>query len=671
MRINYHAVFLLLLAGAASAQDRRQISEPVIPPACSALVADKFVGGDRKMAAADEDRADTARIQRALDQCPAGQAVQLKTGQGTNAFLTGPIALRQGVTLLVDKGVTLYASRRGSDYDYPMASGVCGTLVHAEQGAAKAHGNVLPRKPAGCRPLISVSQVSKAAVMGEGVIDGRGDMQLLGQPMSWWQMARKAEPGDLRLYSTRLIVAKEADGFILYKIALHNSPNFHVTVNNTDGFTAWGVHVQSPTVHGTDARNTDGIDPGGSTNVTIAHSWIDTDDDNVAIKTGVTYASVLHNHFYNGHGMSIGSETTSGVSHLLVDDLVEDHTTSGIRIKSNVTRGGPVHDLVYQHVCMRDVKVPIAISPWYIGQTIEPFADPGYEGRLIPDYKAITLRDLTSVTPGDVLIAGASDAHRTGVTLENVHVNGVKGEQLHMRYADITDAGTSMPLAAVKDKTVKVGAGKPVPGPAYSCDGKFVPMRPTAAAADLLNGRDFSGWEVVTAAPATAPVLTRLADGVIGVSGAPTGYFATTGRYENFRLHAEWRWTDKPGNGGILVHVGDPPKTGPWPLSVQVQTKYQFVGDALPMAGAQFAEQLTSAPGAATPIRAHIAADSERPLGEWNSADIVSQDGTLEVRINGVLQNALSGLQPKAGRVGFQLEGTPYQLRNVVLTPAP
>src|SRR6202021_32662 len=121
-----------------------------------------------------------------------------------------------------------------------------------------------------------------------------------------------------------------------------------VNFNQTNGFTAWGVHLLTPVTRGMDARNTDGIDPGSSTNITIAHSWIDNGDDNVAIKTGVTHMSVIDNHFYSGHGMSIGSETNTGDSFLLVDGLTEDHTTSGIPIKSNATRGGLVHDLVYK-----------------------------------------------------------------------------------------------------------------------------------------------------------------------------------------------------------------------------------------------------------------------------------------------------------------------------------
>ena len=151
------------------------------------------------------------------------------------------------------------------------------------------------------------------------------------------------------------------------------------------------------------------------------------------------------------------------------------------------------------------------------------------------------------------------------------------------------------------------------------------------------------------------------------LAGTPPGYLATRASYANYRLHAEWRWSGKPGNGGVLLHIASGPLDGVWPRSLQVQTKYGFAGDLLPMAGAGFAEALTSKPGAHTAIKAHAGADSERPAGEWNSMDVVSRDGTVEVTINGVLQNRVTGAVPRAGRIGFQFEGTPYEVRNVTV----
>ena len=65
------------------------------------------------------------------------------------------------------------------------------------------------------------------------------------------------------------------------------------------------------------------------------------------------------------------------------------------------------------------------------------------------------------------------------------------------------------------------------------------------------------------------------------------------------------------------------------------------------------------------PIKAHVAADSERPPGEWNSMDVLVRGGCIDVTINGVAQNAVTIAQPATGRIGFQLEGTPYELRNL------
>jgi polygalacturonase len=412
-------------------------------------------------------------------------AVELKPASGNNAFLTGPLEMRTGVTLLIDEGVTLFGSRDPALYELTAPDavhGLCGTIASGAPPAVFP----APQRPApargGCRPLISITNAKDVGIMGDGVIDGRGYAKLLGKDYSWWEMARKAEPKNERYFTTRMIVASHADGLVLYRITLHNSTNFHVSVNQTNGFTAWGVHLLTPTTKGMDARNTDGIDPGTSTNVTVAHSWIDNGDDNIAIKAGVTHMSVLDNHFYSGHGMSIGSETVPGQSFLLVDGLTEDHTTSGIRIKSNVTRGGPVHDLVYQNICMRGVKNPIAISPYYTNQTTEGFEDPKYTGDKIPDYKAITIRNVIDTTPGDVLIAGLNDDHRTEVTLDSVHIDGITPQQVHGHFATVTigPMGANVDFSATDIKVVKMPPAPASSGsaePAFSCEGLFVPMQ--------------------------------------------------------------------------------------------------------------------------------------------------------------------------------------------------
>lgn len=186
----------------------------------------------------------------------------------------------------------------------------------------------------------------------------------------------------------------------------------------------------------------------------------------------------------------------------------------------------------------------------------------------------------------------------------------------------------------------------------------------------MFNGRDFSGWELVTV-PATplAGSFSVNPDGVIVSTGQPVGYLATVGTYDNYNMHVEWRWSGKPGNAGVLLHIEGGPKDRAWPLSLQVQTKNGNAGDVLPMAGASFAEPLTSLPTGPTPIKGFTGTNSEKAVGEWNSADIVSNNGVLEVSINGVAQNKVTQTKPSSGRIGFQLEGTPFEMRNVTITP--
>jgi len=354
--------------------------------------------------------------------------------------------------------VTLYASRNPRDFDTtPDTCGISGP----------------ESRP--CRPLISVMNVTNAALMGDGAIDGRGDRGVLGKTYTWWQQSRAAEPTNARYSAPRLIIADHADGLILYRIRLHNSPNFHVAVNNTDGFTAWGVHLLTPTVQGTDARNTDGIDPGSSQNITITQSWIKNGDDNIAIKANVNHMSVIDNHFYDGHGMSMGSEARDE-SDILVDTLTLDHTSSGIRIKSNVQRGGTVRNITYRNICMQDVAVPLSISPFYNGMTTDGIQDLGMKGNRIPDYKDIRFENILSLTPGIAQVAGLNAQHLTEITLNGVEIRGIQPGQAHAQFAKIAVGPKGANFAFIGNEVTTTPQTVPLKT-SFSCEGKLVPYQ--------------------------------------------------------------------------------------------------------------------------------------------------------------------------------------------------
>src|SRR5437879_12266111 len=125
------AVLVFLMPAIMRAQDTRQVTEPKIPASCTQLPAQLRAVGD-KLAEADDSKLDTARIQSALDMCQPGRAVELKPASGNNAFLSGPLEMRTGVTLLIDEGVTLFGSRDPALYEVKTEGatpGLCGTLA--------------------------------------------------------------------------------------------------------------------------------------------------------------------------------------------------------------------------------------------------------------------------------------------------------------------------------------------------------------------------------------------------------------------------------------------------------------------------------------------------------------------------------------------------------------
>ena len=384
--------------------------EPTIPPACTTLMASfPIVAGTPP----DETNLDTARIQAAIAGCPTGQSVRLVTDGANNGFIIGPITISPGVTLWVDAGVTVFGTRDPNVYGTALA-------------------------------LITV-RGANIGIVGEGAIDGQGGEPNIGSTMSFWD-ANGANGS-----SPTLILVNAASNFTMYKITLHNAPMFHVKLGAA-GFVVWGVTIKTPStatnsvgtkLTASSAHNTDGIDPGqAASNGFILYSSIWNGDDNIAIKGGTSVKDLViaHDRFGAGHGMSIGSETNGGVSNVTVYDVSVDGTgtglgggsSNGIRIKSDISRGGAVSHIAYCDFCTRELTNPIIITPKYTSSAT---------GNLIPLYTDITIHNFhavaTTATP-KVTILGYDATHITGITLDNVVVDNLPTANINSSYANVT-----------------------------------------------------------------------------------------------------------------------------------------------------------------------------------------------------------------------------------------
>ncbi|WP_197388868.1 glycoside hydrolase family 28 protein [Ralstonia pseudosolanacearum] len=503
-------------AGASVTASWGKVAEPSLPAdsaVCKTLAATITpVNGsiDTVDGNPSNSQPDASRIQTAIDNCPAGQAVRLVKGSaGESGFLSGSLKLKSGVTLWIDTGVTLFASRNPADFDNGV--GTCGTATTSNTKS--------------CNALIVARDTAGSGVVGDGIIDGRGGSLVTSGPnanqMTWWDIAYLNKTKGLNQQNPRLIQLYNGSAFTLYRVTVQNSPNFHIVTTGTAGVTAWGIKIVTPSLAYTVAgykcaagttpdkvtpatcftpetvKNTDGFDPGQSSNVVLANSYISTGDDHVAIKaSGGATRNLLfaHNQFYYGHGLSIGSEADGGVSNMQVTDLAMDGNDSpggnGLRIKSDISRGGKVNNIVYNGICMRNVKAPLVFDPFYSSA----------KGSLYPNFTNIVVKNFHDLGSAKgisrtMTFLGYEAKKRTNpltLTLDNVVFDGTQpafdvahnGGPASPNGTHFTFGGNgpvSFANAIVTSSTTDVTVtGTPGTAAAVDCSNAFVPLKSVA-----------------------------------------------------------------------------------------------------------------------------------------------------------------------------------------------
>ena len=539
-RFAHFAIVAIAGVVALQAQDTRTVTEPTLPDPtslCSILLAEiASTNGD--LAPADNAHFDTARIQTAISSCSSGGGgtVELRAQPGLDAFQIQPISLAANVILLIDPGVTVYGSVNPRDYD--VASGTCGIIAASSPG---------------CTPLITVRNAPNAGIMGGGMINGRGGDNLMGQSISWWDLARQAQAESLNQYNPRLIQVSNSNNFVLYQITITNAPNFHVALSGGNGFTAWGVTINTP--YG--SRNTDGIDPGGVTNATITESSIMDGDDNIAVGAPSAQArniTISNNHFGPGHGMSIGSITQGGVDSMVVNNLnisgvAGDHNDNGIRIKAQSSNGGLVENISYSNVCMQNVYNPVQFNPYYSSAT----------GSLIPSFQNISLHDIHVLTEGKVMLEGHDADHPLGLSMDNVIFDSIAPGDVTAEYANITLGPGPVNLPTPTGTDVSVFDQISNSNQPYSCTTVFPGLGPVVTVGGSGAGSYAKIQDAVNALPSTGGTIqvnpgtytevvrvTKSNVRVVGLGNSPSDVVIT---YNNSAGTPN-------GNGGMLGTSG-------------------------------------------------------------------------------------------------------------------
>lgn len=323
----------------------------------------------------------TAKIQNAIDSCSKVGGGILVFPAGT--YLFGPIFLKSNVTLSLDTCAVLLANNNPDVY----------------------------QSGKGLLNIINGESLTDISIIGKGVIDGNGKI--------WWEKFIQSEK---KLQRPRLIYIKKSKNLHFEGITLINSPTFHLVPQDCENVVINNVKFSAPD----ESPNTDAIDPSRCKNVKITHCIIDVGDDNIAIKAGRSGGQkglpcqdieISDCIFLNGHGLSIGSETSTGVKNVTVKNCHFKGTTNGIRIKSNITLGGPVENVTYTDITMEDVKNPIVITFAYKDNKNDAITTdiPSVNGFQITNMKAVGSKN------GGKMI-GLPESYLQNIILTNVDI---------------------------------------------------------------------------------------------------------------------------------------------------------------------------------------------------------------------------------------------------------
>jgi hypothetical protein len=180
----------------------------------------------------------------------------------------------------------------------------------------------------------------------------------------------------------------------------------------------------------------------------------------------------------------------------------------------------------------------------------------------------------------------------------------------------------------------------------------------------LWNEEDLSDFEQFGLSEGTCSVE----GGLLKCTGKPLGYFATRKSYKNYALRFDFRFARPEGlkddasfdgNSGFLLHITGGPGYGPgkaFPKCIEVNGMNRELGRVF-----------------GTTMDAQVKAKDDpqarkqaiKPVGEWNSIEIISNDGAVKVLLNGTQVCESPPGKLREGNIGFQSEGSEIYFRNL------
>jgi polygalacturonase len=382
--------------------------------------------------AVDDAKTDCSpALKKAITACSeaGGGRVVVPSGR----FLTGPIYLKSGVDLHLEKGAVLLFSTNPDDY--------LPTVPTRWEGIDLMN----------YAPLVYAYGETNIAMTGEGILDGQASnthwWPWKGRKANGWKtgmpnqtlpenrsalfaMAELDKPVSERIFGTGRFLRPQfvqpygCKNVLIEGITILNAPMWILHPVRCSNVVIRGVTVRS---HG---PNSDGCDPESCRNVWVRDCVFDTGDDCIAVKSGRNrdgrrIGEPSENIVFqrctllNGHaGIGVGSEISGGVRNLFFEDCTIKNTMWGIRLKTSSARGG-----VNEGIYIRNVQAE-GVSEQGICMTMR-YED---EGPHLPVLRDIRIENTVIAGGGKegLVMEGYPGSPIQQVLLSNLHIDGAK-----------------------------------------------------------------------------------------------------------------------------------------------------------------------------------------------------------------------------------------------------
>ena len=327
-------------------------------------------------------------VQEAIDRCSGegGGTVYLPPGK----YLSGPVTLRTGVSLRLEGGAVLMASRDPTDY---------------------------PHRPV----FMSAEGEERITICGRGTIDGQVREDLGRRP---------GHEGERRpAFRTRLVRFDECQDVTVRGVTLRYSDAWTLHLWRCQNVVVDGITVLNNYFR----TNTDGINPDSCRDVHISNCHLVCGDDCICIKT------------HNGHpcenvvvsnctlesiatAIKIGTESSGDFRNILISNCVVRNSTVGLGIY--VKDGGTVAGVTCTNMAVETLTDSRSVNKPRLGNATFPvFIDIEKRTSSSPAgaVRDVILRGITINSDNGILVQGMGESKIENLTLGDIsfRVTGV------------------------------------------------------------------------------------------------------------------------------------------------------------------------------------------------------------------------------------------------------